>query len=191
MIRPIMETETFVLRASLTTGLKVIAASLLFIGLGISVVIFVPNTVIRVVGLGLILLGLLIVYKFFTKNNIVLIANNAGIIPVYLVGKQMTLVPWSNIKRFDTATKEVPNLLGGKWIFGNVTLKFLTVYFNQPQELAKGVQAAFLESDAKNFQSRISDGGTADLYVPTFNQPIGEVIDKLEDMRRKSENRTS
>ncbi len=177
-----MDTEnTLIFRQS--RGKRIVAAlfALAMIAMGAAVVVSIPDLFTRVVGLGVLLFGLYVLYALFTKSTIVLIANEEGIIPVYLVGKGMTLVPWSNVKQFGKATKNIPNMANG----GKVSTHFVAVYFNQPQELG-GAAGAFLQADTQQFRDLISDKGTAGLYVPnSFSEPLDTVVQKLEEFRTR------
>jgi len=177
-----MNTEnTLVFRQSTAKRVLAIIFSVASIVLGASCVVLIYDILIRIVGLGLLLFGFYTLYSVFTKSNVVLIANSQGIIPVYLVGKRMTLVPWSNIKQFGKATKHIPNV----WSGGKVSPQFVAVYFNQPQELG-GIGAAFIQADTQQFRDLISDKGTADLYIPnSFSEPLDTVVQRLEEFRAK------
>ena len=69
----------------------------------------------------------------------------------------------------------------------NLVRHFIAVYFNEPQELTRGFWTDLLHTDPQHLRHLISDGGTADLYIPAiFSEPLDDVVQTLEKFRLKS-----
>lgn len=131
---------------------------------------------IRIIGFLCILFGIFGIFFSFKKSLVVLIANTSGLIPVFVVGQRMTLIPWKNVKQFAKVSQKVRmNTFG-----------YLAVYLNEPQELLDPVDQ-FSQQIGKN---SLSDGGVADMYIPAFNfsTPLDDVIRKLDALKSASLN---
>lgn len=178
-----MNTEsTLVYRKSAKRTVFTGIYSAICISLGAFCFFMGPDTIVRVSGLFFLLLGIYGMYLTCYKSRTILIANRDGIIPVYLVGKRMTRIPWSNIRQFGKATKQIPR----PGMNSNLLRDYVAVYFNEPQELTQGFWAALLHTDPQHLRHLISDGGTADLYIPDiFSEPLDDVVQKLEAFRLK------
>lgn len=173
--------EALVFQPSIKTKLVTLFLALFLIIIGAGVCAVVPGILYKILGTVLLLGGLYVGFALVSKKATLLV-DREGIVPVYFVGKRMTRIPWSNIKRFDRATKDVPNVYSG----GKVQTHFLAVYLYAPQDL--GRSAAFVKADALQWRDLVSDGGTADFYIPAgaFTQTLDEVVRILEASRAKA-----
>lgn len=175
--------NTLILRTSIKNRVIGAIAGTVFVGIGIFCVIDGHDTIVRIAGLFFSLFGVYVLFTLIYKSRALLVVDSNGIIPVYFVGKRMTYIPWSNIRQFGKATKQIPR----PGMNSNLVRHFVAVYFNEPQELTRGFWTALLHTDPQHLRHLISDGGTADLYIPAiFSEPLDDVVQTLEKFRLKS-----
>lgn len=126
---------------------------------------------LRIIGYACIAFAGYGVYATFTKPRTVLVASREGLLPAYLAPHLRTLIPWSNIVRFDEVILDSSK---------NKT-RFLAVYLKEPQQLEAPMDEAFRPM----FARMMSDGGTANLYIPEILLPesVAKTLPQLERAR--------
>lgn len=147
-----------------------VGAALAFMPLGIEE----DTLLLRVCGYVLIAVSLLGFYASVSKSRTVFVVSHEGLYPSYVAPEYRTMIPWSNIERFGEA---VAQMRGNK-------MRYLAVYLRTPQDF----QNPMAQATDRALSQLLSDGGTAQLYIPSIMLPesVEKVVARLESLRPKS-----
>ncbi len=129
---------------------------------------------LRICGYVLIAISLFGFYASLTKSRTVFVVSHEGIYPSYVAAEYRAMIPWSNIERFGEA---VAQMRGNK-------MRYLAFYLRTPQDF----QSPMAQAADSALSKLVSDGGTAQLYIPSIMLPesVEKVVARLESLRPKS-----
>jgi hypothetical protein len=170
--------ERVVFRQNLWRRFVQIGAGIAVIGLCLTLFIMAPGMENPLLWQACSLLaGIFFVYALYkaaTNPRVTLIAGRDGLQPKFGPVEKQILIPWSNINRLDEAVQK----------FKGNTTSYLAIYLND----AAGYEGSMLDQiSAPIAQRTLSDGGTAQIYIPGMMLPasVKTVIARLEALRNK------